>query len=1026
MTLQLLVVEDDVRQAQAIGDLFEQSSPGARVKQSRTLRDALSSDSCDFDVIIADLGLPDSGGLDTLNAIRERFPETPLVVLTGTADETLSDRAIERGADDYLVKGIISTRAIHRVVRRAAERNVHRRATEDRVEQNGALAQLGRLALSDVDLDTLFDTTCRVAAEVLHVPNAAFVELTGDRYLLIRATDHPRRSVPLQPTRLDEPTPAGLAIRLNEPVRVEDIRHDPRFPPHPVWQSFDVVSALAVTFRTDKTEPEGSLLVWSDEPKTFDDHAVAFLGAVSNILAAGVQRRRTEAALRSHREMMEQILDSIPDRVIRYNRDLRVMYVNRAAAAAIPYDPRGMHVDEFPISEPARTRWRTTMERVFASRVAEHFDVASDDGSMQMQVSLVPMMHDGDDSVVIVARDITERVRMQSRFETLFASNVVGVVFSDLEGNITQANDAFLQIVGRARSEVPARTLRLEDVMPGDTRTVQGEKLRRSSAVAPFRTSLLGANGARVPVLLASAEIGRVAGEIVSFVIDETATRKAEDLVENQMLLLNGARDAIMLRDGEGRITFWNDGAARMYGWSADEVIGKSAFDVLYDGSTEAPRAIHEIALSRGEWQGEIAQVRRDGSQIIVDSRWSVIKGAYGEEVVVLVINTDVTEKKLLERQLLHVQRLESLGTLAGGVAHDLNNILMPISLGAEHLRRIGVPAAADATVARIEESTKRATELIRQMLAFARGHRAENEMTNPRRLIDEIERVLRETLPPAIQVAAHVDSDLWSIACDPTQVHQVLLNLGINARDAVGERGTIVITGENVNVDEQYAKMNIDAAPGSYVMLSVSDTGGGIPAHVLPRVFDPFFTTKAPGVGTGLGLATVRSIVRNHHGFINVYSEPGRTVFKVYFPALHQHVVEEEAAVKPVQAGDGELILIIDDEEAIREITAVTLRSYGYNVISAADGSEGVALYAQHPETAVVVTDMLMPVLDGPTTIRALRRVNPNVRIIGMSGFASRPGTRPMPDVTLQKPFRASELLTAIRNVLEPGRREN
>lgn len=1013
MMLQLLVVEDDVHQAAAIGALFEQSSPGTRVTHSRTLREALSHDRSTFDVILVDLGLPDSSGLDTLAAVRDRYPAMPVVVLTATDDEALSEAAIERGADDYLVKGVISARSIRRVVRRAAERNVHRRATEERIAQNAALAELGRLALADVDLDTLFDTTCRVAANVLHVPNAALVELTGDRHLFVRAMpDHPRRAIPLAPTRLDEATPAGLCIRTDAPVRVDDIRSDPRFPPHPILDLFGVVSALAVSFHGATSGPEGALVVWSDQPKHFDDHAVAFLGAASNILAAGVQREEAEKALRAHHEVTAQILDAIPDRVIRYGRDLRPMYSNRAAAAAAR---RAEH-------EPLPARWKTAMERVLASRVAERLDIVSEDGTVHLEASLVPMKHDDSDSVVIVARDITDRVRMQSRFETLFASNMIGVVFSDLEGVITQANDAFLQVVGRARTEVAARSLRLDDVTPTDARTVQSEKLRRSSTVMPYRTSLQRPDGTRVPVLLASAAVAGVSGEIVSFVIDETATRKVEDLVENQMLLLNGARDAIMLRDAEGRITFWTEGAARMYGWTAQEAVGRSAFELLYTSDVDKVRAIHEVALSRGAWQGELVQVRKDGRQIVVDSRWSVIEGLYGENPIVLVINTDVTEKKSLERQLLHAQRLESLGTLAGGVAHDLNNILMPIRLGAEYLRRVGLPPAGDATVDRIEVSAKRASELIRQMLTFARGHRAENEMTNPQRLVDEVERVLRETLPPSIQITSSVDPDIWSLACDPTQVHQVLLNLGINARDAIGERGAIVIAAANAAVDDQYARMNVDATPGAYVMLSVTDTGSGIPSDVLPRIFEPFFTTKDPGIGTGLGLATVRSIVRNHRGFINVYSEPGRTVFKVYFPALHEQPPEEEAPAEPVRAGNGELVLIIDDEEAIREITAATLRSYGYDVISAADGSEGVALYAQNPKTAVVLTDMLMPILDGPTTIRALRRVNPNVRIIGMSGFASRPGNGPHPDILLQKPFRAADLLSAIQSVLGGG----
>jgi CheY-like chemotaxis protein len=264
------------------------------------------------------------------------------------------------------------------------------------------------------------------------------------------------------------------------------------------------------------------------------------------------------------------------------------------------------------------------------------------------------------------------------------------------------------------------------------------------------------------------------------------------------------------------------------------------------------------------------------------------------------------------------------------------------------------------------------------------------------------------------------VDANVWSIACEPTQVLQVLLNLGLNARDAMPQGGRLVIHAENVEIDAQYANMNVGATPGSYVMLCVSDTGMGIPPETLERIFEPFFTTKGAAAGTGLGLATARSIIRNHGGFIHVYSEPGTTVFKVYLPALHESVPEQlDDAPLPTVSGNGELVLVIDDEMAIRDITAATLQSFGYRVLTAADGSEGIALYARNPDVALVLTDMLMPVLDGPTTIRALRKLNPNVRVIGMSGYTRQRMSGPAPDLLLQKPFRAADLLNAIRAAL-------
>ncbi|HKS24266.1 MAG TPA: response regulator [Thermoanaerobaculia bacterium] len=365
-------------------------------------------------------------------------------------------------------------------------------------------------------------------------------------------------------------------------------------------------------------------------------------------------------------------------------------------------------------------------------------------------------------------------------------------------------------------------------------------------------------------------------------------------------------------------------------------------------------------------------------------------------------------QRREMERLLderLHAQRLESLGTLAGGIAHDLNNILMPIRMGAEYLRRVGVPPEAEPTVERIASSSRRGAEIIHQLMTFARGYRVDSQVTNPERLVEEAERMLREALPPSIEIATRVDANVQSIACDPTQVLQVLLNLGLNARDAMPEGGKLSIHAENADADE---------TPGAYVVLSVSDTGVGIPPEALDRIFEPFFTTKAAGAGMGLGLSTARAIVRNHGGFIHVDSEPGTTVFKVHLPALHEPVPDV-----PIISGNGELVLVIDDEMTIRDVTASTLQSSGYRVLTAAGGSEGITLYERNPDVAVVLVDMLMPGVDGPATTRGLRKMNPNVRVIGMIGYTRQRMSGPAPDLLLQKPFRAADLLAAIHAAL-------
>lgn len=1016
MSVTVLIVENDVRKRDTLRSLFEESSPDTAVIVAPTLKEALTHDRSGVDAVLLELGLSDSSGLETLTEIVGRFAPVTVVVLTGTTDTEAGDPALDPGAEKDLKE--------HQVVRHAIRRFADRTEAAQRDARNKALGQLGQLALTNVSNAALLGTICEVIGHVLGAAKAMFVERSADKSFSAKTAAGCSMG-PWLPVSVDDKSPLGEAIRTNRPVRLDDIRvDDVRKSIGPataeIFRQLDAVSVLVVPVRTTLTAPEGVLVVWRKEARAFNDQDVAFLNAVSNILASTMQRNATQEALRLSQQHMERILDAVPDRIFRFDQNLRLQYMNLQAARSLPSVVLGTHVDEFAVSTVHRARWRSGLERALATGVAERFDMDGISSLRRYDVSLVPLPNGNDRSVVVVLRDITERVRAQARYETLFASNVVGVFFCGSDGVITQANRCFLEIVGRQPTDVARRRITIQTLMSPTAQAIHAARLREireRGVLPPLPGELLHSDGTSVPVLLASAVVERAPDEIVTFVVDETATRRAENELRNQTLLLDSARDAIVLREMDGRICFWNEGAQRLYGWTREEAVGKSMSELIrMSGDDIAP--VDASVFASGEWQGELHQQTKAGTQIVVDSRCSLIPSAYGEPPTMLIINTDITERKSLERQLLQAQRLESLGTLAGGIAHDLNNILLPILMGCEVLKRAGVPPTTEPILDRIAGSARRGGDIIRQLLMFAGGHRVGSDMTSPERLVAEVETMLRETISPSIAIETAVDPGVWSIACDPTQVLQILLNLGVNARDAMPDGGVLGIRAENVEVDAQYANMNPGASPGMYVMLSVSDTGAGIPAETIERIFDPFFTTKEAGEGTGLGLATVRSIVKNQRGFLNVYSEPGTTVFRVYLPALYE-AAPEEAAAPPVIPGNGELVLVLDDEMAIRDVIAATLKSFGYDVLTASDGSEGIALYAQNPDVAVVVTDMLMPVLDGPTTIRALRNLNPKVRVLGMSGYTRQRMSGPMPDLLLQKPFRAPDLLNAIHSVL-------
>jgi len=394
----------------------------------------------------------------------------------------------------------------------------------------------------------------------------------------------------------------------------------------------------------------------------------------------------------------------------------------------------------------------------------------------------------------------------------------------------------------------------------------------------------------------------------------------------------------------------------------------------------------------------------------------------------------DLSDQKRLEQQFLRAQRMESIGTLAGGIAHDLNNILAPIMMAVQVLKMHTTEPQMKTMLETIEVSSKRGADIVRQVLSFARGLQGERVEVQPVHLLKDIETIIRDTFPKNIRRDLHFAEDAWTILGDPTQLHQILLNLCVNARDAMPEGGNLSITVENAHLDNQYVAMNIQAKPGRYVIINVTDTGEGIPADIIDKIFDPFFTTKEVGKGTGLGLSTVMAIVKSHGGFVNVYSEVGRgSSFRIYLPATETSAKKqrETSSLAALPRGNGERILIVDDETSILSITSQTLDAFGYKSMTANDGAEAIAIYAQHRnKIAVILTDMAMPVMDGPATIRALLKVNPAAKIIAATGLKTEGSEAKALNAGvkhfLSKPYTASTLLKTLRMVLNEPKRES
>ncbi len=476
----------------------------------------------------------------------------------------------------------------------------------------------------------------------------------------------------------------------------------------------------------------------------------------------------------------------------------------------------------------------------------------------------------------------------------------------------------------------------------------------------------------------------------------EREKQQAEQKIIEQAALLNVATDAIIVRGLDNQLLFWNQGAERLYGWTQAEALERNANELLYQEPLKRLREIKQTVLTEGEWQGELNQVNKGGKNIVVESRWTLVRNKTGNPQSYLVVNTDITEQKQLESQFLRTQRLESLGTLASGIAHDLNNILAPI-LGFAQLLPIKLSNVDQQTQEYfriIKNNAQRGTALVKQILTFARGLEGEMGSIQIRHLIMEIKKIIEETFPKSIELEINTPRNLLPINGDINQIHQVLMNLVVNARDAMPNGGKLIIEAENYLVDEDYARLYLDATVGSYVLISVTDNGLGIPPEIIDRIFEPFFTTKEVGRGTGLGLSTLIGIVKSHGGFVDVISntrgEATGTQVKVFLPACDMVATEVEAEAETPQ-GNGELILVVDDENSILEVTKATLTSYNYKVLTANNGIEAIAIYAQNKNTIdLVIMDIMMPTMDGQTAILTLKQINPEIKIIAVSGLIS------------------------------------
>jgi PAS domain S-box-containing protein len=522
-----------------------------------------------------------------------------------------------------------------------------------------------------------------------------------------------------------------------------------------------------------------------------------------------------------------------------------------------------------------------------------------------------------------------------------------------------------------------------------------------------------------------TAELARVNEAL----LDQIEVRKRmESQARERADLLDKARDAVYVLGLDGSVSYWNRGAESLYGIAECDAVGMKADLLNAEGCGDDARRAEEETLVNGAWMGELRHRSSGDQELVVDSRWTLVRDEAGEPVKILVVNTDVTERRRTEDQFLRAQRLESVGALASGIAHDLNNVFSPILMAAELIADADEGERAEM-VDMLRTSARRGADMVKQVLMFVRGGTTGLEPTRLDTLVSEVRRLMQETLPRSIRVTSTVERGAGHVMGDPTQLHQVLLNLCVNARDAMPEGGELQLRLDTVELGEAREAGWIDFAPGAHVRLSVSDTGCGMTPEIRSRIFDPYFTTKRAGSGTGIGLSTVASIVRKHRGHIEVESAVGRgSRFMVYIPVSDASAEAGAAPKADLPRGSGELVIVADDDHAVQEMTRLTLEAYNYRVLVADDGAEALSLFLQNRnDTALVITDAAMPVMNGRALIHALRKLEPDLPILVFTATdASDPLVGTLPDdsvAVLHKPASQAQLICATSEAIHsPG----
>jgi len=625
-------------------------------------------------------------------------------------------------------------------------------------------------------------------------------------------------------------------------------------------------------------------------------------------------------------------------------------------------------------------------------------------------------------------------IESEARLTAVIASAKDAILVAESDRRITLFNTAAEEMFRCSAKEALGQSL--NRFLPPDIEEPDPSKKDQSlSMQVRSRTRGLRANGEEFPVEASVSRVDRAGRHLYAVVVrDVTERQNAEKLLREQATLLEKAQDAILIRNLDGRISFWNRGAERLYGWTAAEAIGREADRLLFNNKSPLLAEANAAIAARGEWSGELGQVDRRGREVWVNSSWTLVRDDATRPNSVLIINTNVSERKELEMQLLHAKRLESIGRLAGGVAHDFNNLLTVITGYCDMLLATAqLPDSSANFLHEIKKASDRAAGLTRQLLAFSRKQILAPRLLDVNTLVHDAENLLRRLIGEHIELTTVLTPGLWPVRADPVQLEQVIINLVVNSRDAMPKGGRLRIETGNARLDAAYAQKHLDVRPGHYVRLAVADTGVGMDQATRAQIFEPFFTTKEIGKGTGLGLATVYGVVKQSGGHVDVDSEPGRgATFQIYLPAAVGAPEADVPIAGPFQAyaGTGS-VLLVEDEEGVRELARLALQTSGYTTQAASDGFEALAMARSRREPFdLLVTDVVMPKMSGRELAAEIKALSPGIQLLFLSGYTDdavvHSGLLERGAEFLHKPFTPLTLVRKVHELLNRPKSES